>query len=58
MGDCSGNSLGFALTLELLQYHIFHYHRVHQPFEWWDIRDDSVGLLLALLAVRFTRLRP
>jgi hypothetical protein len=39
-----------ALALELLQYHSF-----QQPFEWWDVRDNGVGLLLALLAVRFAR---
>jgi hypothetical protein len=50
--------LSFALILELVQYQVFHFHRVHQPFEWWDIRDDSVGLLLALLALRFARVHP
>jgi hypothetical protein len=46
-----------ACGMELLQYHVFHLHRERQPIEWWDIRDNTVGLLLALLAVRFTRLR-
>lgn len=46
-----------ACGMELLQYHVFHFRRERQPIEWWDIRDDTVGLLLALLAVRFTRLR-
>ena len=46
-----------ACAMELLQYHVFHLHRERQPLEWWDIRDDTVGLLLALLAARFTRLR-
>jgi len=43
--------------MELLQYHVFHFARFRQPVEWWDIRDNTVGVLLALLAVRFTRLR-
>jgi hypothetical protein len=43
--------------MELLQYHVFHFASTGQPVEWWDIRDDTVGFLLALLAVRFTRLR-
>jgi hypothetical protein len=46
-----------ACGMELLQYHVFHFHRERQPLEWWDIRDNTVGLLLALLAVRFTGLR-
>jgi TRAP-type uncharacterized transport system fused permease subunit len=45
-----------ACGMELLQYHVFHFSRYGQAFEWWDIRDDTVGLLLALLAVQFTRL--
>jgi hypothetical protein len=43
--------------MELLQYHVFVFRRDRLPVEWWDIRDDTVGLLLALLAVHFTRLR-
>ncbi len=43
--------------MELLQYHVFEFYRNGQPLEWWDLRDDAVGLLLALLAVEFTRPR-
>jgi TRAP-type uncharacterized transport system fused permease subunit len=43
--------------MEMLQYHAFHFARAGQPLEWWDIRDNTVGILLALLAVRYTRLR-
>jgi len=46
-----------ACGMEMLQYHVFHFSRNGQAFEWWDIRDNTVGLLLSLLAVRFTRLR-
>jgi TRAP-type uncharacterized transport system fused permease subunit len=46
-----------ACGMEVLQYHVFHFARQREPIEWWDIRDNTVGLLLALLAVRFTRLR-
>jgi TRAP-type uncharacterized transport system fused permease subunit len=45
-----------ACGMEILQYHVFHFASNRQPVEWWDIRDNTVGLLLALLAVRFTRL--
>jgi len=46
-----------ACGMEMLQYHVFHFASNRQPIEWWDIRDNTVGLLLALLAVRYTRLR-
>ncbi len=46
-----------ACGMEMMQYQVFHFARNGQEFEWWDIRDNTVGLLLALLAVRFTRLR-
>jgi TRAP-type uncharacterized transport system fused permease subunit len=45
-----------ACGMEVLQYHVFHFSRYGQAFEWWDIRDNTVGLLLALLAARFARL--
>jgi hypothetical protein len=47
----------FGFGLELLQYFVFHYSYSKQPLEWWDVRDNAVGLMLALLAVGFTRLR-
>ena len=46
-----------ACGMEILQYHVFQFASNRQPIEWWDIRDNTVGLLLALLAVRFTGLR-
>ena len=46
-----------SFGMELTQYYVFHFARDRQPVEWWDVRDNTVGLLLALLAVRFTRLR-
>ncbi|MGA2716214.1 MAG: VanZ family protein [Bryobacteraceae bacterium] len=44
--------LCLACGLELRQHQLF-----RQPFEWWDVRDDGIGLLLALLLLRFTRIR-
>jgi TRAP-type uncharacterized transport system fused permease subunit len=46
-----------ACGMELMQYQVFHFARVRQSIEWWDIRDNTVGIFLALLAVRFTRPR-
>ena len=38
-----------AMMTELGEYLLF-----PQPFEWWDLRDDGLGFLLAFLLVRFT----
>jgi VanZ family protein len=26
-------------------------------FEWWDVRDDAIGIAIALLLVRYTKIR-
>jgi hypothetical protein len=44
--------LCLAAGLELRQRQIFSI-----PFEWWDVRDDCIGVILALLLVRFTPLK-
>lgn len=44
--------LVFAGALELGQHKIF-----GQTFEWWDVRDDGIGILAALLLLRLTRIR-
>jgi len=49
--------LALACGLEVLQYFVFHYRLSGDSIEWWDIRDDGVGVLLALLAVRYSKLR-
>jgi hypothetical protein len=28
------------------------------PFEWWDVREDAIGLVTAGLLTRWTRVRP
>lgn len=40
-----------AATLELAQHLIFR----NTVFEWWDVRDDSIGVLFAWLVVRSIR---
>jgi hypothetical protein len=35
-----------AGALEMRQHQLF-----RQPFEWWDVRDDSIGILSACLVV-------
>lgn len=42
----------FALAIETAQ-HLIYGH----AFEWWDVRDDAIGLLIAVLLNRWTRAR-
>ena len=44
--------LCFAGALELGQHWIF-----GQSLEWWDVWDDGIGTLLALLLLEFTALK-
>lgn len=41
-----------AVAIETAQ-HLLYRNR----FEWWDVRDDTIGLLVAALLIRRTRLR-
>jgi len=45
-------ALALAMATEFAQYLDF-----RQPFEWWDVRDDGIGILLALALVRLARTR-
>jgi hypothetical protein len=39
-----------GVGLEIRQHQLF-----RQPFEWWDVRDDGIGIALAWLLVRKPR---
>jgi hypothetical protein len=41
-----------ALTTETIEYFLY-----RQRFEWWDIRDDAAGFILALLLIRLVPIR-
>lgn len=43
--------LGLGAALELGQHTFFR----NVPFEWWDARDDAIGVLVAWLLVRSAR---
>ncbi len=43
---------GLALGIEIAQYLLY-----KGRFEWWDVRDDTIGLLIAMLLIRRTRVR-
>lgn len=44
--------LSVALAIEMAQQTIY-----KGPFEWGDVRDDAIGILIAALAIRRTRVR-
>ena len=41
-----------GLTLEFFQHIVFHI-----PLEWWDVRDDTLGVLAAALLIRLNPLK-
>lgn len=41
-----------AVAIELIQHLLY-----KNQFEWWDVRDDTVGIALALMLIRWTRIR-
>lgn len=45
--------IGLGLGLELTQ----HFVLSGRYFEWWDLRDDAIGIFTALLVVDITRAR-
>lgn len=44
--------LATGLLIETAQHLIY-----KGPIEWWDVRDDTIGILIAALIVRRTRVR-
>jgi VanZ family protein len=49
----TGGVVVLALFIETAQLLIYH---TPEGFEWWDVRDDTLGAFLALLVM--TRLKP
>ncbi len=43
-----GGVVLLAVAIEISQYLIYSLH----AFEWWDVRDDTIGAAIALLAHR------
>jgi VanZ family protein len=45
--------VGLAVAIEFAQWGIY-----RMPgFEWWDVREDSLGILLGLVLVRYSGVR-
>jgi len=49
-----GEVLALAGLIELAQDILYAHGKT---FEWWDVRDDAIGILIAFLAVRIIRSR-
>ncbi len=46
--------VGLATVIELAQLAIY---QMSVGFEWWDVREDSIGIALGLLLIRYTPVR-
>ena len=44
--------LCLAVAIETSQFLLY-----KNPFEWWDVRDDTIGILIAAVLIRRTRVR-
>ena len=44
--------IGLALFIETAQHLLY-----RGTFEWWDVRDDVIGLVVAAVLTRWTRVK-
>jgi hypothetical protein len=51
--EAVGQIMAVGFLVELAQCVLYSHGRV---FEWWDIRDDAIGIAVAFLAVHLARL--
>jgi hypothetical protein len=47
--EAAGEVLAIGCIVELAQYFMYSHRHV---FEWWDVRDDAIGIALAFLLVQ------
>jgi hypothetical protein len=50
--EAAGEIMTVGFLVELAQYVLYSHGRV---FEWWDIRDDAMGIAVTFLAVHLIR---
>jgi hypothetical protein len=48
--EAAGEVMAIGCMIELIQY--FAYSHGHAAFEWWDVRDDAIGIVAAFLLVQ------
>jgi len=50
--EAAGKLMSIACIVELSQYFIYSHRQV---FEWWDVRDDAIGITVAFVLVQIAR---
>ena len=50
--EAAGEILAVGFLVELTQFVVYSHGHM---FEWWDIRDDAIGIAVTLLAVQLVR---
>jgi VanZ family protein len=45
----AGKVIALAISIEIAQLLIY---RMPFGFEWWDVREDTIGMILAMLLAR------
>jgi hypothetical protein len=47
--ETAAEVLAIGCIVELAQYFVYSHRQV---FEWWDVRDDAIGIVVAFLLVQ------
>jgi hypothetical protein len=50
--QAEGEVMAVGCCVELAQYYLYS-HR--QLFEWWDVRDDAIGIAVAFLFLQMAK---
>jgi hypothetical protein len=48
--EAAGEVMAIGCMVELIQY--FAYSHGHAAFEWWDVRDDAIGIVSTFMLVQ------
>jgi hypothetical protein len=51
--EAGGDVLAIGCIVEVIQYFVYSHRQV---FEWWDVRDDAIGIAVAFLLVQIASL--
>jgi hypothetical protein len=49
--EVAAEIMAIGCVVELTQYFLYPYRHV---FEWWDVRDDAIGIAVAFLAIQLS----
>ena len=51
--EAAGEVLAVGCIVEVIQYFVYSHRHL---FEWWDVRDDAIGIAVAFLLVQIASL--